>query len=218
MIKAIFFDLDGTLINSLSDLANASNFALKTQALPTHSFDKYRYFVGNGIPNLMKRILPENLQTEENVQKTKAIFLEYYREHFADYTVVYDGIKELIKRLKENGYTLAIITNKAQEMTDLIVKKLFDDDSFDLVIGKRDSMPTKPDPTVVLYALKKLNLNADECIFVGDSNVDIFTAKNSGMTPIGVTWGFRDAKELIESGAAYLIENPLELLNIVMNI
>lgn len=215
MIKAVLFDLDGTLANTLNDLGNAVNHTLSKYNYPTHPLESYKLKVGGGMKNLIHKSLPESEQNEETEQKVLTDFLDYYSEHFADETCLYDGIAELLSALKNKGMSLAVVTNKAQDMTDLVMKKLFSDNTFNYIIGKRDGIPTKPDPEPAFIAIDKLGVNSDECIFVGDSGVDMLTALNCGALPVGVLWGFRSAEELKKSGSRFLLHEPKELIKLI---
>lgn len=214
MIKAVLFDLDGTLVNSLYDLAAAANYCLENEGFATHALEKYKYFIGNGIPNLIERALPEGQKTPEKVAEVKEKFLRRYSAHCCDETRPYEGIYELLTALKQKGIKAAIITNKAQSMTDIIVKKLFGDD-FVYVLGKREDFPLKPDPTSARYLMEKLSLTPENCLFVGDSGVDMQTALNAEVKSVGVLWGFREREELLKNGANYIIDAPHQLLGII---
>ena len=214
MIKAVLFDLDGTLVNSLYDLADASNYALTVKGYPTHETEKYKYFVGNGMPNLMERILPSEERSAEKINELLDIFLGYYKEHYLDKTVVYEGIIPLLKALKAQGIIVGVVSNKADGMTQLIIEKLLDG-YFDIVHGKLEGFLPKPDPKLTLLVMSKLGVKPDECIFVGDSGMDAALGVNCGAVPVGALWGFRTKEELIENGAEYTIDNPLTLLDIL---
>ncbi len=214
MIKAVIFDLDGTLVNSLEDLADAGNYALKLFGFPTHETEKYKYFVGNGMMNLIYRILPEDSKTEEIINKVHTEFLKYYKIHSNDKTYVYDGVKELICSLKAKDIKVAVVTNKAHEPANEVIAATLPD-TFNLVLGQRPEIPTKPDPTLTLMAMEKLVVKPQESIFIGDSGMDMATGVNSGALPVGVLWGFRTAEELLENGAKHLINSPLKLLDII---
>lgn len=214
MIKAVLFDLDGTLVNSLYDLADASNYALTVKGYPTHETEKYKYFVGNGMPNLMERILPSEERSAEKINELLDIFLGYYKEHYLDKTVVYEGIIPLLKALKAQGIMVGVVSNKADGMTQLIIEKLLDG-YFDIVQGKLEGFLPKPDPALTLLVMSKLGVKPDECIFVGDSGMDAALGVNCGAVPVGALWGFRTKEELIENGAEYTIDNPLTLLDIL---
>ena len=214
MIKAILFDLDGTLVNSLYDLSAAMNFCLENEGFATHDLEKYKYFIGNGIPKLIERALPEGQKTPEKIGEIKEKFLSRYSVHCCDKTAPYEGIHGLLAQLKQKGIKAAIITNKAQNMTDIIIKKLFGDD-FVYVLGKREDFPLKPDPSSARFVMEKLSVAPDECLFVGDSGVDMQTAANAHITSVGVLWGFREREELLLNGARYIIDNPQELISII---
>lgn len=214
MIKAVIFDLDGTLVNSLFDLATACDYALSQKGFPTHTVEEYKYFIGNGIPKLIERALPEVNRNAYTIEVVKEIFLKYYSVHFADKTVAYSGMKETVTELKDRGLKLAVVTNKADNMAKSVVNAVYGD-IFDIVVGLNDKFPAKPNAASTLDTLNKLSVTPDECVFVGDSAVDIQTANNAGIKSVGVLWGFRDREELTENGATYIIENPQELLQII---
>ncbi|MEE0840826.1 MAG: HAD family hydrolase [Acutalibacteraceae bacterium] len=219
MIKAVLFDLDGTLVNTLGDLALSVNFVLKKHGHPTHDTDEFKQFAGNGNEVMMRRALPEKFRSDrEYVLKLREEFYSYYKEHCADVSSVYEGIKELLSALKEMDVSVAIVTNKAQTMTDALVPKLFDKNIFSAIIGQRDGVPTKPEPHMPFLAMSEMDVNPDECLFVGDSNTDMETGLNCGNTPVGVLWGFRDEKELKEAGARYIVKTPDEIVGIIKEI
>lgn len=215
MIKAVLFDLDGTLVNSLSDLAASTNFALTKFGFPTHETEKYKYFVGDGMAKLIERALPEDKRDMETINTTLDIFMEHYRAHYVDETVPYDGILELLDKL--TGVKKAVISNKADEMAIHLTRKLLGE-RFDIVCGKREGYPTKPDPTLTLEIIEKLGVAPNECIFVGDSGMDMAVAKNSGCVALGVIWGFRSEEELLLNGADYIAKKPAEILEIIKEI
>lgn len=214
MIKAVLFDLDGTIANSLKDLANATNIALEKYGFPTRQTEEFKYFVGDGIPKMLERALPEGEKTSESVERLLAVFKPFYAVHYADNTYPYEGVTELIASLKADGIKTAVVTNKVQEMADIVVNKLYGN-VFDIVFGKREGIPAKPDPTAALMTMKSLGVKPEECIFMGDSGMDVAAAVNSGALPVGVLWGFRDREELMQNGARYIIEKPAELLEII---
>ncbi len=218
MIKAVLFDLDGTLVNSLEDLAGSSNYALEKMGFPIHETEKYKYFVGNGMPNLIERVLPEDKRVESIHKETLSIFMNHYKEHYVDKTVVYDGINSLIKTLKEKGYKLAVVSNKIQEMTETVVNKLFPGGDFDIVCGKQEGYPVKPAPGLALKVISDLGVESCECVFIGDSGMDAALAVNLGCIGIGVLWGFREKTELLENGANYIAEEPSDILSILEGI
>jgi len=204
------FDLDGTLLDTLQDLANAVNHAMREMKYPERTVDEVRRFIGNGIRMLIKRASPQGI-SDKDYEKTLAIFTAYYLEHIADFTKPYDGIAEVIKTLKSKGCKVAVVSNKADEAAKKVVKDYFGD-VFDMVVGKMDRFPSKPEPDSVLYVIETLGADKDKCIYSGDSEVDVQTAHNAGLPCVGVTWGNRDVSELIAAGAEYIAEKPSEIL------
>ncbi len=211
MYKAVIFDLDGTLVNSLEDLAAACNYALEKLGLPIHKTEKYKYFVGDGMQMLVQRILPADKRNGEVYQKCFDLFIAYYREHFCDKTVAYDGIFDLLSELKQRKIKTAVVSNKLHEMTAVVINKLLPD-FFSVTYGKQAGIAPKPNPELVNKAFGVLGLSSKECLYVGDSGVDMQTAINSGCTPVGVLWGFRTKEELLQNGALYTVEKPSEIL------
>lgn len=208
MKKLIIFDLDGTLLNTIDDLAMATNHALAENGYPTHPVEAYNFFVGNGINKLFERALPEEARTPENVQLIRASFIPFYDAHKLDLTRPYDGIPELLKTLRDNGVKLAIASNKYQLATEKLVNYYFPDTPFIAVFGQRENVPIKPDPTVVEDIRRLVNAEQAETLFVGDSGVDMLTAQHAGVTAVGVTWGFRSAEELRTYNPDYLVAKP----------
>ena len=214
-MKLIIFDLDGTLINTLEDLANSGNYALTMHGLPIHPTQDFKRFVGNGIDKLIERIVPPHERSAELLDKVKKTFILYYNEHAQDATQVYPGIAELLLFLQKNDFKISIATNKYHAAALPLVSKYFPTIHFDLVLGHRENFPTKPDPSIVLETLQTLNINKQDCYYLGDSDVDMMTATRAGVKAIGVSWGFRAEDELRASGADFVIHSPLELLDII---
>ncbi len=214
MIKAVVFDLDGTLVNSIDDLADSSNAALMELGFPTHEVEKYRYFIGDGMRKLIERILPQEERYDEMIETCHKIFRRIYDENYLNKTAAYEGIYEMLDSLKEKGYKLAVISNKVDVMAKKIVSELFGS-VFDFASGKVDNLPTKPDPTLTLSIMKEMGVKPNECAFVGDSGMDMLTAVNTGALPIGVSWGFRGREELLENGAQYIIDAPLHIMDVL---
>ena len=214
MIKAVIFDLDGTLLNTIDDLANSVNFMLEQLGFPTFSVDEYKYKVGNGMRKLIERALPENNKTQEQIEKSLEIFMEHYNEHKNDNTAPYEDIIPLLKELKRKGIKLAVATNKAHIAAKPLIENTFSG-LFDEIAGQKENVPTKPNPQIVFELLENLSVTPDECLFVGDSGVDMQTAKNANITAIGVLWGFRKKEELLQDGADEIISSPLELLKFI---
>jgi len=215
--KAVLFDLDGTLLDTLEDLANAGNRVLAAQSLPQHPVDAYRYFVGAGIATLVEKILPPSHRQPEVIQATVAEFKRVYAENWQECTVPYAGIPEMLDRLVAGGVQLAILSNKPDDFTQLCVRELLPQWSFQPVFGQRPGVAKKPDPAGALEAAATLGCSPEEVLYVGDTSIDMQTARSAGMHPVGVLWGFRGAEELKESGAAWLISQPEELLSIALS-
>lgn len=210
--RLVIFDLDGTLLNTIGDLAVACDYMLRLRNLPTHSFEEYCSFVGNGILRLVERALPEELRTESYVKAARADFLAYYIDHIDEHTTPYDGITALVDELQRRGYKLAVASNKFQAGTEKLIRKFFPTIDFVDVCGNREGVPLKPDTALIDIILEQAAMPREQCIMVGDSAVDIQTAHNAGIHSIGVTWGFRSREELIEAKAEQMVDNTNELL------
>ena len=206
MIKLIIFDLDGTLLNTLEDLAISTNHALAQNNYPQHELSEYRYFVGNGITKLTERALPEDQRSEGTIMKVRQDFVNYYSEHNMDRTKPYPGIPELIDQLKKRHICMAVASNKYQAATEKLVAHYFPEIHFTAVFGQREGVNVKPDPTIVFDILKLADVRKEDVLYVGDSGVDMQTAANAGVTACGVTWGFRPRTELEEFNPAYMTD------------
>ena len=217
MIKAVLFDLDGTLVNSLADLAASSNFALKEFGFPAHKTESFKYFVGDGMPKLIERILPSEKRDENTIKAVLNVFLEHYKEHYCDNTTEYQGIFDALSIIKEKGISCAVVSNKKQDMAVCVTEKFFGN-MFSIVCGKREGFPAKPDPALTLQVIKELNVKPSECLFVGDSGMDMAVAKNAGCLALGVLWGFRKKDELLQNGADFLAEKPSDIVRIIEEI
>lgn len=215
MYKCVIFDLDGTLLNTLEDLADAGNYALAAMGFPQHETEKYKYFVGNGIPKLIMRIVPDGC-SDENRERVHEFFSEYYGAHCRDKTKPYRGIVPMLQKLKDNNIKVAVATNKDHSFSAELINDFFGS-SVDMVLGRKDGFPKKPDPYAVNYILGKLGTQKSDALYVGDSNVDMQTAINAGVCSCGVLWGFRTKKELIESGACHIAASPEELYKIIID-
>jgi phosphoglycolate phosphatase len=214
--KGIVFDLDGTLLNTLEDLADAVNRVLSETGFPTHGLDAYRYFVGNGSLMLVKRALPENRREDEVlVRSCLEAFLRDYGQNWMVKTKPYEGVPAMLDALAERGLKLAILSNKKDEITKKSVRELLSRWKFDAVLGQRDEVPAKPDPAAALEITEGLHILPEELIYLGDSAVDMKTAVAAGMFPVGALWGFRTSEELVAGGARALISRPLDLLEVV---
>ena len=210
--RAAIFDLDGTLINSLEDLADSVNEMLEHYGFPTHPLEPYRYYVGNGARKLLERTLPRERATNKNfVDEALRYYDGCYQRHLTIKTKPYDGIIAMLDRLKALRIPLGIVTNKQDFAAQEITAKLFPSGMFDEVIGDRDGLPRKPDPAKALKIAAAFGVEPSGVAYFGDTSVDMQTAINAGFLPIGVTWGFRPESELLESGARLIIHHPLEL-------
>ena len=215
MKKLVIFDLDGTLLDTIADLAVATNHALEQLGYPTHETEVIRTYVGNGINKLLERALPANERTEENVMRMRTHFIPYYDAHNADLSAPYPGIVSLLEALQEKGLQLAVASNKYQEATAKLVEQYFPTISFIEVLGQRDGIAVKPDPIIVFDILKKTDVSKEEVLYVGDSGVDMQTALNAGVDAVAVTWGFRPRAELESFSPKGLIDKAEELLEFV---
>lgn len=216
MKKLVIFDLDGTILNTISDLGTAANYALSKNGFPTHSLASYPFFVGNGVKKLIERTLPEDARKEETVDMLLADFKSYYNDHLAVFTKPYDGIVELMHNLKERGIKMAVASNKYQLAVDAIVSTYFSDIDFVSSEGQKDSVPIKPDPSIVFAILEKAGISKQETLYVGDSGVDMETARRACVDSVGVTWGFRQEKELKDSFATFIVDKPSKILDIAV--
>lgn len=215
MKKLVIFDLDGTLVNTLTDLTECVNYALNQCNYPQHSFDEYRYFVGNGINKLIERALPEGDRDMETIMHVKEIFVEYYMQHKTDKSYVYPGINDLLSALQDKCIILAVASNKYHEATLEMIAHYFPTINFAKVLGQRDGVPTKPHPQIVEEILVATNICKEDVLYVGDSGVDMTTAANAGVDSVGVDWGLRTVEELKANNATYIISNPMEILDII---
>lgn len=216
MIKAVLFDLDGTLSDSLASMALATNKALEQCGLPKIPVDSYRYHCGYGAKIMVERALIEAGDKElKYLDKAYEAYQDVFRKDCTFHVKPYDGIPELIAGLKEQGIKIAVVSNKPHERTLDVVEKLFGLETFDVVKGMKEGEKGKPDPAGALEVAERFGVTPSECAFVGDTNVDMRTGTNAGMLRVGVLWGFRDRKELVENGADVLIGRPEELLEVI---
>ena len=211
----IIFDLDGTLINTISDLGQACNYALAACGFPTHKIEDYPRLVGNGVNKLIERALPQEHRNEETVLRLREYFVPYYDKHNCDFTRPYDGIEQLLKTLKEQGHSLAVASNKYQAATEKIVAQLFPG-VFDIVLGERVGVERKPNPQIVYDILHHLAPQASTpVLYIGDSLVDAETARAAGATLVLCTWGFGTREQMQGAKPDYLVDHPLEVLKSV---
>lgn len=215
MKSLVIFDLDGTLLNTIADLANSTNYALARLGFPTHETEKYRFMVGNGVNKLFERALPEGAKTEENVLRVRELFLPHYDRHNADDSRPYPGVESLLERLQAEGLQLAVASNKYQAATEKLVARYFPSIRFTAVFGQREGVPVKPDPTIVFDILKVAGVPKDRVLYVGDSGVDMQTAAKAGVTACGVTWGFRPRTELEAEHPDHLVNAAEEVIGLV---
>lgn len=210
----IIFDLDGTLLNTIGDLAAAGNYALEQMNFPTHAEDEYRYFVGNGIPKLIERMTPPNTPLDV-LKRVHEIFDEYYDKHKSDRTRPYDGMTELLAELKADGITAVCNSNKDHVFSDALLRSFYGDDLAEIV-GAGLGFAAKPDPKAARYLAEKYAVKGCAPLYVGDSSVDMQTALNAGIDGCGVLWGFRGRTELEEFSPAHIAETPAELRRIIL--
>ena len=204
------FDLDGTLLSTLNDLAASTNYALRWARMPERTIEEIRMFVGNGVKLLMERAIPNGINNPK-FEETYAKFREHYLEHNLDTTSPYEGIPELLRELKRRGKKLAIVSNKFYAATQDLAKHFFPD-TIEVAIGERETIRKKPAPDTVLEALRQLGASKEGAVYIGDSDVDIMTAKNCGLPCISVLWGFRDKDFLIQHGGTIFVNKPSEIL------
>jgi phosphoglycolate phosphatase len=214
MTRLVIFDLDGTLINSIYDIADATNNALAELKCPVHEVKCYYRFVGDGALDLIRRALPEKMRDNDTILKTRALFEKYYKENYLSKTKPYDGIPELLQKLRMSDIKLAVLSNKPHSFTEKIVKAFWQD-TFDIIQGNIPDIPKKPDPVAVHIIMQKLDIDKNDTLFIGDSDVDILTAKGAEIKSVGCLWGYRTKEELIKTGADYIAKAPLDILNFI---
>lgn len=215
MKTLVIFDLDGTLLNTIDDLGAAANYALTQCGFPTHAISSYPYFVGNGVTRLLERVLPDNHRDEETVTRLRRRFMEYYDEHNAVSTVPYNGIVELLETLSRRDVRLAVASNKYHSAVVSIINHYFPQINWVAVEGQKEGVPVKPDPSIVFDILSKCPTPKSEVLYVGDSGVDMETARRACVESVGVSWGFRPVKELKEFYADHIVDAPIEILDFI---
>ena len=214
MYKHVIFDLDGTLLNTIDDLAGTGNHVCTLHGWPTHTVDAFKLMVGNGIPKLVERFAPQGT-SQEVLDQAFQEFMDWYGVHKEDKTAPYAGMPEVTKALREAGVSIAVLSNKADVMAGPVVEHYYPG-IFPVVQGALPGLPTKPDPTLLHKLMDRLGATKEDTLFVGDSNVDIRTAKNGGLTGCGVLWGFRSREELEAAGADVIVSTPQELLDFIL--
>ena len=216
MLKLCIFDLDGTIIDSQADLADSVNAGLRLEGYPEHTVDAFRWFVGNGVARMVRDAMPAEAQNnEESFQRVLAVFGEEYDKRCLNKTYVYPGAVEMLDALKASGIKIALLSNKLQAFTDRIVHHYFGD-RFDIIFGQREGVEKKPAPDGVFEIMKHFGVSADEVFFIGDSDVDVLTAKNAGVSCLGVSWGFRGREDLAKAGAELIADDTAQALDILL--
>lgn len=215
MKRLVIFDLDGTLLETVGDLAASCNAVLRRHGLPEHDYAAYRRFVGNGVRKLCERALPEELRSEERIDRVRDEFVAYYTAHIDCHSYAYEGIFDLLKELAARKVKIAVVSNKFQQGTELLVRKFFPEIPFVAVFGNRPEVPLKPDPAADLEVLRLAGVSASETLHIGDTASDIRAARAAGLGAVGVSWGFRSREELLEAGAEVVIDHPRELLDLL---
>ncbi len=215
MFKAAIFDLDGTLVDTIGDFSAAMNKMLAENGYPARTRDEIMSFIGNGQRILTERCLPEYARDDENIDRCTARYAELYAENLIVHSKVYKGIREALCELKKQGVRIAAVSNKADEHVQVIMKRFFGEEFFDVVLGA-GPFPRKPEPDSALYIAEKSALSADEVVFVGDSDIDIVTAKNAKMFALGVSWGYRSRQVLENTGADAIADSVSEMLEIIL--
>lgn len=215
IFEAVLFDLDGTLIDTVDDIGDAVNRVLSNRRFPTHSSSAYRKFVGDGAKMLIERALPEEHRNNETIDACLKEYIEDYSRNYNVKSKLYYSIPHLLDTLKTKGLKLAILSNKPDDISKNCVKTFLSTWDFDIVLGQRDSVPRKPNPQGALEIAKRLSIPPSHFLYLGDTAIDMKTAVSAGMYPVGVLWGFRPLKELLENGARAVIEEPIEVLDII---
>lgn len=218
MIKLVIFDLDGTLINTIADLAEASNYALSKQGLSGHDVQEYTRMVGHGVKNMLISALEKSLgsnASEQQVQQALNDFTPYYVEHIDVHTRPYPGMVELLNALNSRGVKLAVASNKFQAGAEKLIAEFFPEVDFVAVLGNKEGLPLKPSAEVVNLILAKAGVAKGDCLYVGDSATDVKTAQNAGVQCAGVTWGFRPESDLVQAGAEHIVKSATELAALI---
>ena len=214
-VKLAIFDLDGTLLDTIGDLAASCDAVMQMNGLPQHTTDEYRQMVGRGILRLVEAAIPEQMRLPEYVEKVRRDFVAYNLDHIDLHTHPYNGIPELINAMTERGVKIAVASNKFQAGTERLIRSFFPDVEFVAVLGQRVGVPLKPDPQIDLEIIEAAGVEPSETLHIGDSGVDMQTAHAAGVRAVGVTWGFRSREELAESGADVIVDHPEEILNLL---
>lgn len=216
MKQLVIFDLDGTLLNTIADLGNAANHALEKAGLPTHPLQSYPRFVGNGVRKLMERVTPESMRGTDKINSLLVDFKKYYNSHLTDCTEPYPGIPELLRDLTDRGVKLAVASNKYQGAVEQLIGHFFPDIPWVAVEGQKEGIPVKPDPSIVFGILTKSPTPKADVLYVGDSGVDMETARRACVESCGVTWGFRPLDELLANHADHVAGTTTQLLRLIL--
>ncbi|KFL33504.1 MULTISPECIES: HAD family hydrolase [unclassified Sulfurospirillum] len=218
MKKNIVFDLDGTLLDTLEDIAISANFSLVSLGFEAQECEKYRYFVGEGVSKLFENIFASNPQSPELIQDAVSLFESHYAKQFNQNTTLYEGISKMLTFLQKRGFKMSILSNKPDSFTKMCAMKYLREWKFDLVLGARDGIPRKPDPTAAFEICEHLHVTPEACYYLGDTMIDMQTANRAGMIAVGALWGFREEAELREHGAKYLVKNPSEVIKLLAEV
>jgi len=218
MSKVIIFDLDGTLLDTLEDIAISANFALTSLGFQAQKSEKYRYFVGEGVFKLFENIFTSDPQDKETIQKAVALFESHYAKQFNQNTKLYDGISKMLTFLQKRGFKMAILSNKPDSFTKLCAIKYLREWKFDVVYGAREGVPRKPHPKGALDISELLHVKPEACYYLGDTMIDMQTANGAGMIALGALWGFREEAELREHGAKHLMKTPSEVIKLLAEV
>lgn len=218
MSRAIIFDLDGTLLDTLEDIAISANFALTSLGFQAQEREKYRYFVGEGVFKLFENIFASNPQTPEIIQKAVTLFEEHYSKQYNQNTTLYEGVSKMLTFLQKRGFKMAILSNKPDSFTKMCALKYLRQWTFDRVYGTREGVPRKPHPQGALEIADCLHVKPSACYYLGDTMIDMKTANSAGMIAIGALWGFREENELREYGAKYLAKTPSEVIKLLAEV
>ena len=210
------FDLDGTLLDTIEDLADACNYALEKNGFPPHPVEPYKIFVGKGAYNLISRCLPEEHSNPETIERVKKDFDEYYTLHSQDCTRPYDGIPQALQTLKDNGVHIGVLSNKPDGYTKILIEEFFGNLP-EVVFGQRDNVPIKPDPASVHEIMALMGCENAKGFYLGDTSTDMQTGKNADLYTIGVTWGFRTKEELVQNGADVIVDKPEDFVRIILD-
>lgn len=213
--KLVIFDLDGTLLNTITDLGNAANYALSQMGYPTHHLSSYPHFVGGGITSLLKQVIPATEMNENNIAKLRTLFVEHYNKHLTDTTLPYPGVPELLKQLTDRGIKVAVASNKYNDATQTLVKHFFGDIAWSAIEGQKSGIPVKPDPSMIFSILSENPTPKSEVTYIGDSATDIITGKRAGVDTISVTWGFRPVSELVAAYAENIVDSPQQIVDLL---